>query len=66
MIKATMTIHEIILKNPQAIEVFSSFGLSCGVCELGSVETLEEGARGHGLTQDELATLLKQLNSAKI
>ncbi len=63
MIDKTMTIQEILKANPHSVRIFKGFGLSCATCELGALETLEEGAKGHGLTTEELERLLKALNS---
>jgi len=63
MITKTMTIAEIIRKNPKSLEIFLKFGLGCAGCGLGSVETLEEGALAHGLSESEVEDLIKLLNS---
>ena len=61
-----MKIGQVISINPRAKVILEEFGLGCAHCELGSVETLEEGAKGHGLTEKEIQELVNQLNSDKI
>lgn len=63
-ITADMTIEEIIKLHPKASGVLMEYGLGCANCELGSVETLEEGAKGHGLTEIEIRELTHRINSA--
>ena len=57
-----MTIADIIKANPKAEEVFEKYGLHCANCELGKVETLEEGAKGHGLTEKEVEEMVELIN----
>ncbi len=57
-----MTIADIISANPKAAEVFEKYGLHCAHCELGKVETLEEGAKGHGLTEKEVEEMVERIN----
>ena len=59
-----MKISAILEINPKAIEVFEKYGLHCAHCELGKVETLEEGARGHGLTEKEVEEMVGLINLA--
>ena len=56
-----MSIMEIIEKNPNAIAVFQKHGLGCIGCMAAHYESVEEGARAHGLNID---VLMKDLNEA--
>ena len=58
-----MTIKAILDIKPGAHEILHDFGLGCVHCELGNFETLEEGARGHGLTDKEIDQLVAMINS---
>ena len=62
MINKTMNITEIIKKNPKAQDILLKFGLGCANCGLGAVETLEEGAKAHGLSVKEVNELLNKLS----
>lgn len=55
-----MSIMDIIEKNPNAVAVFQKHGLGCIGCMAAHYETVEEGARAHGLNIDEL---MKDLNA---
>ena len=61
-----MTIKEVIDIRPEACKILMDYGLGCAHCELGAVETLEEGAKGHGLTEKEIQELVDLINSDKI
>lgn len=57
------TIKAILDIKPMSHEILHDFGLGCVDCELGNLETLEEGARGHGLTDEEIIQLVDCINS---
>lgn len=55
-----MSIMEIIEKNPNAVSVFQKHGLGCIGCMAAHYETVEEGARAHGL---DIEKLMSDLNA---
>lgn len=57
-----MTIGQIIEKYPQTTEVLLGYGLQCVGCAVNPYETLEQGALGHGMSQDSLQSLLEEAN----
>lgn len=65
-ITADITIKAILDIKPGAHKILHDFGLGCVHCELGNFETLEEGARGHGLTDKEILELVDLINSDNI
>ena len=58
-ITKNMKISEIIKNYPKSILIFMKYGLSCVGCPLAMNETLEEGAKVHGIDVNDL---LKELN----
>ncbi len=60
-ITKNMTIKEILKLKPKACNILMSYGLKCAHCELGAVGTLKEGCRGHGLSENEVITLVEKL-----
>ena len=50
-------------KSMQISEILIDFGIHCVGCGAGSFETLEEGVLGHGFSEKELETLVKNLNN---
>ena len=49
-----MTFAEIIEKEPEMAMKLAEQGLFCGGCPMAQMETLEQGARAHGLDPDKL------------
>ncbi len=62
MITKDMTMGEIIEKFPFASEVMLSYGLHCVGCHVNPYESLENGALGHGMSDEEISSLLQELN----
>ena len=60
MIHKHMSIKEIVRKYPEALNVFEEFGLGCAGCQAALFESIEEGAKVHGI---DIESLLKSLNS---
>ncbi len=56
-----MVIGEIVEKYPDTAEILLKHGLSCLGCMMAMMETLEQGAKSHGI---DLDNLLKELNES--
>lgn len=61
-IHSKMKLGKIVVKYPQTVEIFFRYGLPCAGCHVASLETLEEGAVGHGIAGKKLEKLLEELN----
>ena len=56
-------ILEIAERYPQLVEILvEKYGLHCLGCSLSAVETIEEGAMGHGLNRKEVKKMMLELN----
>ncbi len=55
-------IEEVVSKYPQTIEVFLDYNLSCIGCPLSRMESIQEGAIGHGLSESDITSLVERLN----
>lgn len=55
-----MTIQEVVFKHPELMEVFMGYGLHCMGCAIAQFDTIEAGARAHGIHPEYL---LKDLNA---
>lgn len=64
MISKTMSIGEIVEMFPDSVQIMMSRGLHCVGCHVASWESLEEGCRGHGMSDDAIDSLLKELNDS--
>lgn len=60
-ITKNMTLGEVVQKYPETVDVMVKHGLHCFGCHLASMETIEQGAIGHGIDVKEL---LKDMNKA--
>ena len=54
-----MLIGEVVEKYPKTAEVFFKNGLQCLGCAMAGMETIEQGAKGHGM---DIEKLMKELN----
>jgi hybrid cluster-associated redox disulfide protein len=61
-IRSDMTIGGILKRNPEALKILERHGLSCANCSLSTLETLEEGAKAHGLSNPEISDLCAALS----
>ena len=62
-ITKTMTIQEIIEKNPHAIKLLINSGMHCVGCHMMAVETLEEGCKSHDMSDKDIDKLVEEINS---
>ena len=58
-INKDMTFAELIMENKKAADKLADKGLFCGGCPMAQFETIEQGARAHGVDVDKL---VKELN----
>jgi len=54
MIYPETPIEEILAKYPETARVFEEFGLGCAGCEAALFESIEQGARVHGVDVERL------------
>ncbi len=53
-IKEEMTLSEVVLKYPETAKVFMKYRMHCIGCSMAMQETIEEGARAHGINTKKL------------
>ena len=53
---------ELIREYPQAIPVLLKFGLHCIGCPMSALETIEQGALAHGLSEQDINKLVEEIN----
>lgn len=56
------SIEELVELDPEMNDVLYEYGLHCGSCFAAGFDTLEEGAKMHGLEDDEIEELIQELN----
>lgn len=63
-VKRDMIMGDIVGKYPPAVEVMLGYGLHCVGCHVNAFETLEQGCRGHGMSDEDIEEMLKEINTA--
>jgi len=54
VIKKDMTIASVVKKDPRTMEVFFNYGLHCVGCFAAEFDTIESGAKVHGINVEHL------------
>lgn len=62
LIHKDMVVGEIVGMFPEAADIITSYGLHCVGCHANAFETLEQGLLGHGYTEENLNSLVSELN----
>ena len=57
-----MTLGEIVRRYPEAVEVMLRRGLHCVGCHVAAWETLEQGAKAHGMSDREIDSMISEMN----
>ena len=64
MITKDMIIAEVVERYPAAAGLMENFGLHCFGCHANPFETIESGVLSHGFSEQEMDTLLTDLNTS--
>lgn len=59
-----MALGEIVSSFPAAVPIIMSYGLHCVGCHVAAYETLEQGAKAHGMSDALIDEMLNKINSA--
>ena len=62
LITKETTIGEIVDKHPEAVETLMDFGVHCVGCHVSPFESLEDGFKGHGMSDDDVEKAVIKLN----
>lgn len=57
-----MNLGEVVFKYPEAAEVLTDYGLSCVGCFASSFDTIEQGAKIHQLSEEEMQEMIDRIN----
>jgi hybrid cluster-associated redox disulfide protein len=60
-----MSIMEVLQANPRAREVFIAFGMGCFGCMGVSMESIEDGAKMHGIDVNAILAELNNLSAGQ-
>ncbi len=64
MITKEIKIGELLIKYPQAVETLFEEGIHCLGCGAADFESLEDGLKAHGKSDQEIEEIVKKLNKA--
>lgn len=63
-ISKSMMLGDIVQKFPKSVPLLAEAGLHCIGCHVSAFETLEQGCKAHGLSDKEIDSLVKRMNSS--
>ena len=55
-------INELIEKHPEVAQILMGYGLHCAGCHFSNEDTLELGARIHGIDDETIGMIVKDVN----
>ena len=63
LVTKNMLMSEVVERFPELVEVLTyDYGLHCVSCFAAEMETLEQGASGHGMSEEEVGVMISSLN----
>lgn len=62
MISKYMLIEEVVSEHPETIPIFERFGFGCLGCRAALFESIEQGAKVHGIDVEALIARLNIVN----
>lgn len=63
-ITGSMSFGEVLEKYPQTASIMMKHGLHCIGCHIAAFETVEQGCMAHGMDEENLKKMLKEMNEA--
>jgi len=57
-----INIAELIDRVPESVDIMMEYGLGCVGCMASGGESLEEGAKAHGLNNEEIEEMVGEIN----
>ncbi|MFH1390866.1 MAG: iron-sulfur cluster assembly accessory protein [Candidatus Diapherotrites archaeon] len=63
-INQEMNIGEVVAEYPETAEIMTGYGLHCIGCHVSPYETIQQGCLGHGMTQETIEEMIKEMNEA--
>ena len=61
-LRRELTIGDVLQEYPDAAPLLTEKGIHCVGCHVSPFETLEEGFRSHGMSEEEIDTILADVN----
>jgi len=61
-INKKMSIGEVVTKYPKSVGVMLKYGLHCVGCSVAAWESLDDGAKRHGLSDKDIDKMISEIN----
>ena len=58
-------IGEALEQNPKTAQIMMEYGLFCVGCGGASMESIEQGAKAHGISDEKIAEMVKKMNEVE-
>ena len=58
-----MTFGELLSEKPEAGRILADRGLHCIGCHIAVTESVEDGARVHGLSDEEIDSMIEEIKA---
>ena len=66
LITKDMLLMDAITKYPEIAPVLTGYGLHCVGCHFSGIDTIKSGAKIHGLSDEEIEFMLKDVNTTAL
>ena len=63
-ITKNILMSDLVFAHPKAVEVLTDYGLHCVGCAANSFDTIEMGAKVHGMSDEEINEMMVRVNEA--
>jgi len=63
-ISKDITLGELVANFPEAIPIMLKYDLHCVGCHVAAYETLEQGAKAHGMSDKDFEAMMAEINKA--
>ena len=63
-ISKDMPLVDVVQNFPDAVPIMLSHGLHCVGCHVAAFETVEQGAKAHGMDDKQVEQLIKDMNDS--
>ncbi len=62
LITKNMPIADVVAKYPSIVDTLQSYGIHCVGCGASTFETIDQGFKGHGMSDTEVEAIVEELN----
>ncbi|HLD10558.1 MAG TPA: DUF1858 domain-containing protein [Candidatus Nanoarchaeia archaeon] len=60
-----MLLTDVMKNHPSSINIMFKYGLHCMGCQASSMETIEDGCKAHLMGEEDINSLIKEINEAE-